>query len=344
MVIIHASDLNLKENQELISSTIKKGGLCVFPTETVYGIGADATNDDAIKKIFLAKGRPSDNPLIVHLASKDDLVQCVSEIPALAHPLMDHFWPGPLTLVFKKKSSISYLATGGLETVGIRIPSSIIAKHVIEAAGVPLCAPSANISGRPSATLFTHVLEDFKDKVDLLIDGGKVTIGLESTVLDITTPIPVLLRPGAITKTMIEHVLNLSIIDATEDAITDVPKSPGMKYRHYAPHGELSLVRGEFHQVVHFFEQSLKQNHEIGIIAPHEYLLNLKGKHLISIGSMHDPNEMATNIFEALRTMDQHHVNIIYIPTLNDKDLGQAIMNRLIKAASHRIIDLDEGR
>ncbi len=344
MLIIHASDLDQKANQDLIHATVKQGGLCVFPTETVYGIGADATNDEAIKKIFLAKGRPSDNPLIVHLASKDDLEKCVSEIPALAIPLMDQFWPGPLTLVFKKKSSISYLATGGLETVGIRIPSSMIAKKVIEAAGVPLCAPSANISGRPSATIFSHVLEDFKDKVELLIDGGKVTIGLESTVLDITTPIPVLLRPGAITKAMIEKVLHIAIMDGTQDAVTDIPKSPGMKYRHYAPHGELSLVRGELHQVVAFFKQSLSDNHNIGIIAPNEYLENLKGKHLISIGSMHDPDEIASNIFEALRTMDHNHVNVIYIPTLDDKDLGQAIMNRLLKAASHRIIDLDEGR
>ncbi len=341
MPIIHASELHKKEIQTLIHTTIHQGGLCVFPTETVYGIGADATNDEAIQKIFIAKGRPSDNPLIVHLATKEDLNACVREIPELAYPLIEAFWPGPLTLVFKKSASISDLVTGGLDTVGIRIPSSWIAQDVIRFAGVPLCAPSANISGRPSATLFSHVLEDFQDKVDLLIDGGKVSIGLESTVLDLTTPVPVLLRPGAITQAMIEHVLKTAIIDGTKEAISDTPKSPGMKYRHYAPHGELSLVKGELNQVINFFKQVIEKNKDIGIIAPKEYLETLSGKYLLSIGSMHDQKEMGSNIFEALRTMDQHHVKIIYMPTLDDKDFGQAIMNRLLKAASHRIIDLN---
>jgi L-threonylcarbamoyladenylate synthase len=344
MPIIHASELNQKKIQELIHTTIKSGGLCVFPTETVYGIGADATQDEAVKKIFIAKGRPSDNPLIVHLSSKKDLTQCVREIPEIAYPLMDEFWPGPLTLVFKKSPSISPLVTGGLDTVGIRIPSSILAQQVIQAAGVPLCAPSANISGKPSATLFSHVLDDFKDRVDLLIDGGKVTIGLESTVLDLTTPIPTLLRPGAITQKMIEDVLKVSILDATKDYIEGIPKSPGMKYKHYAPSGELSLVKGDFNQVIQYLTDAIVKNENIGIIAPKEYIDKLKGKHLLSMGSILDPNEIGSNLFSALRTMDQQHIQTIYIPVLDDQDLGQAIMNRLLKAASYRIIDLSEAR
>lgn len=195
MIIISAHKVQSPDNQERIKKTIEHGGLVVFPTETVYGIGADATNPEAVKRIFLAKGRPSDNPLIVHLADQRDLNRCVQDIPELAYPLMKAFWPGPLTLVFKKKPIIPHEVSGGLDTVGIRIPSSEVARFVIQASGVPICAPSANLSGKPSSTLFKHVLEDFSGKVDLMIDGGQVDIGLESTVLDLTTPIPVLLRP-----------------------------------------------------------------------------------------------------------------------------------------------------
>ena len=341
MRIIHARELHQRKIKDLIKQTIQEGGLCVFPTETVYGIGADATNDDAVKKIFMAKGRPSDNPLIVHLASKDDLLKCVREVPVLAYPLMASFWPGPLTLVFKKNALISNLVTGGLDTVGVRIPSSMVAQEVIQAAGVPLCAPSANVSGRPSATLFSHVLDDFSEKVDLLVDGGKVVIGIESTVLDVSTKTPVLLRPGAITKAMIEDVLGLAIIDATKEHIEGIPKSPGMKYKHYAPRGELILIKGSHDVVLTYFSERLKRDPELGIIAPTEYIEQLSGQYLVSIGSSNDLVEIGSNLFSALRWMDSHDVKTILIPTFEDLDYGQAIMNRLLKAANYKIITLD---
>ncbi len=340
MIIISAHKVQSPDNQERIKKTIEHGGLVVFPTETVYGIGADATNPEAVKRIFLAKGRPSDNPLIVHLADQRDLNRCVQDIPELAYPLMKAFWPGPLTLVFKKKPIIPHEVSGGLDTVGIRIPSSEVARFVIQASGVPICAPSANLSGKPSSTLFKHVLEDFSGKVDLMIDGGQVDIGLESTVLDLTTPIPVLLRPGAITKRMIEEILQLGIMDATQDDIKDIPKAPGMKYTHYAPKGELTLVEGSFDHVVMYINQMIRkhQPHEVGVIAPKEYMDSISAYYKVDLGSLHDLNEVAKNIFLALRQMDALHIKMIYIPSLPAEDLGQAIMNRLIKAAGHRII------
>lgn len=340
MIIISAHHVQSHDNQERIKKTIEQGGLVVFPTETVYGIGADATNPDAVKRIFLAKGRPSDNPLIVHLADQQDLDKCVDSIPELAYPLMKAFWPGPLTLVFKKKPIIPKEVSGGLDTVGIRIPSSEVARMVIQASGVPICAPSANLSGKPSSTLFKHVIDDFSGKVDIMIDGGQVDIGLESTVLDLTTPIPVLLRPGAITKKMIEEILQLGIMDATHDEIKDIPKAPGMKYTHYAPKGELTLVEGSFDNVLTYINQMVRkhQPHEVGVIAPKEYMESISAYYKVDLGSLHDLNEVAKNIFIALRQMDALHIKSIYIPSLPTEDLGQAIMNRLTKAAGHRII------
>jgi L-threonylcarbamoyladenylate synthase len=339
MIIIRAEDIQSIENQKRIQQTIKKGGLVVFPTETVYGIGADATNPEAVKKIFEAKGRPTDNPLIVHLAFQKDLDQCVLSIPELAYPLMTQFWPGPLTLVFKKKTIIPPEVSGGLDTVGIRIPSSEVARDVIRAAGVPICAPSANLSGKPSSTLFKHVLEDFSGKVDIMIDGGQVSIGLESTVLDLTTPIPVLLRPGAITKKMIEETLHMGIMDATHEEVRDIPKSPGMKYTHYAPKGEVNIIEGSFEHVVTYINQQVRiyQPDEVGVIAPNEYMQSISAHYKVNLGSLTNLNEVAKNIFLALRQMDALKIKIILIPALPAEDLGQAIMNRLTKAAGHRI-------
>ena len=342
MKIYGSEDLSKEEVKQDIHQTIHSGGLVVFPTETVYGIGADATNADAVKRIFFAKGRPSDNPLIVHLADRHDLDLFITEVPKLALPLMDAYWPGPLTLIFHKKDIIPKEVSGGLSTVGVRIPSSVIAKEVIRIAQVPICAPSANLSGKPSSTLFEHVKQDFKDRVDILIDGGKVEIGLESTVLDVTTPIPTLLRPGAITKQMIESTLGIGIIDATELKIDYVPRSPGMKYTHYAPVGNVKLIQGIKEDVIKFINQDIldKDKHLVGVIGPSEYMEDIQSFYKVDLGSLNHLEEVARNLFLALRQMDSLHIEFIYIVALPREGLGQAIMNRLIKAAGNQIIDV----
>ncbi|MDY0075604.1 MAG: L-threonylcarbamoyladenylate synthase [Acholeplasmataceae bacterium] len=343
MDIIKGSLVNQKQVKMHIKEIIQAGGLVVFPTETVYGIGADATNEKAVQKIFIAKGRPSDNPLIVHLAHPKDLEMIVYDIPEVAKPLMKAYWPGPLTLIFWKKEIIPKSVSGGLDTVGVRIPDSKIARTIIEAAGVPICAPSANVSGRPSSTLFEHVLEDFMGKVDLIIDGGMTDIGIESTVLDVTTPIPVLLRPGAITQSMIEKTINMGIIDATETPVHDVPKSPGMKYTHYAPQGDIHLIEGEKENVIEYINKEIKKypEHQIGVIAPDEYIKSIDAHYKVALGSLLKPEEMGRNLFLALRQMDQLKIKIIMIPALPKEELGQAIMNRLYKAAGQKIIKID---
>lgn len=339
MTIYSSKDIQKPEVRQDIQRIIKAGGLIVFPTETVYGIGADATNPDAVKRIFLAKGRPSDNPLIVHLADRHDVETIVQEIPAIAIPLMDTYWPGPLTLIFQKKEIIPKEVSGGLQTVGVRIPSSLIAQEVIRSAGVPICAPSANISGKPSSTLFEHVKQDFEGRVDILVDGGQVDIGLESTVLDVTTPIPVLLRPGAVTKQMIEMTLGIGIIDATETKVEDVPRSPGMKYTHYAPRGKVKLIQGTREDVISFINQDIQEKDlsQVGVIAPHEYMKDIQAYYKVDLGSLQHLEEVGRNIFLALRQMDTLNLEFIYIPALPYAGLGQAIMNRLLKAAGNEI-------
>jgi L-threonylcarbamoyladenylate synthase len=339
MTIYSSKDIQKPEVRQDIQRIIKAGGLIVFPTETVYGIGADATNPDAVKRIFLAKGRPSDNPLIVHLADRHDVETIVQEIPAIAIPLMDTYWPGPLTLIFQKKEIIPKEVSGGLQTVGVRIPSSLIAQEVIRSAGVPICAPSANISGKPSSTLFEHVKQDFEGRVDILVDGGQVDIGLESTVLDVTTPIPVLLRPGAVTKHMIEMTLGIGIIDATETKVEDVPRSPGMKYTHYAPRGKVKLIQGTREDVISFINQDIQEKdlNQVGVIAPHEYMKDIQAYYKVDLGSLQHLEEVGRNIFLALRQMDTLNLEFIYIPALPYAGLGQAIMNRLLKAAGNEI-------
>ncbi len=338
--LYQAAQLNQIEVQNHIKSVLKQGGLVVFPTETVYGIGANALMDDAVKAIYHAKGRPSDNPLIVHVAKTDDIHQYVKEVPEIALPLIEAFMPGPLTLVLYKDQSLSKIVTGGLDTVAIRVPSHPVAQKVIEISGLPICAPSANLSGKPSSTQVSHVLQDFDGKVDIIIDGGSTEIGLESTVLDLTTDIPTLLRPGRISLKMIETVLSMKICDASESKISDIPKSPGMKYTHYAPKGKLSIVKGDFNQVVDYLNHQAFNNPDIGIICPTEYAKLINSKHVYDLGSLNEMNQIGAHIFAALRQMDQLLIQEIYIPYLPTEGLGSAIMNRLIKASGHHIIQL----
>jgi len=338
--IYHKEDLKNDQVKSHIKSVLHKGGLVVFPTETVYGIGANALNPQAVLNIYQAKGRPSDNPLIVHIAHKKDLFQYIDDIPQVAIKLIDHYWPGPLTLIFNKSSIIPYEVTGGLETVALRMPNHPIALDVIGLSELPICAPSANLSGRPSSTLFEHVYQDFNNKVDVIIDGGKAKIGLESTVLDVTTPIPTLLRPGAITKEMIEKTLALGIIDGTNKKIDDIPKSPGMKYKHYAPKGKMMMVDGNIHDVISYINtqvQSLDLN-KTAVIGAYEITSQIDLKYKVSLGHLSNLDEIASNLFIALRQMDDLGIEYIFIHSLPESDLGQAIMNRLSKASGYNTI------
>jgi L-threonylcarbamoyladenylate synthase len=338
--IYRKEDLRNEQVKAHIKSVLHQGGLVVFPTETVYGIGANALNPQAVLSIYQAKGRPSDNPLIVHIAHKKDLYQYIDDIPRVSTKLMDAYWPGPLTLIFDKSSKIPYEVTGGLNTVAIRMPNHPIALDVIGLSELPICAPSANLSGRPSSTLFEHVYEDFNGKVDIIIDGGKAKIGLESTVLDVTTPIPTLLRPGAITKAMIEKTLELGIIDGTDKKVNDIPKSPGMKYKHYAPKGQMTLVDGKIENVISYVNQIVKSLDitKTAVIGADEVTSHIDLKYKVSLGHLSNLDEIASNLFIALRQMDDLGIEHIFIHSLPESDLGQAIMNRLSKASGYNTI------
>jgi L-threonylcarbamoyladenylate synthase len=251
-------DLDKSSVKDDIRNTLLSGKNVIFPTETVYGIGAYALSETGVKSIYAVKGRPSDNPLIIHFTNLKDILNYIEIDQDYVKDLMQAFWPGPLTLVLRKKPIVPEFITGGLDTVGVRIPGHEIARKVIDIAGVPICAPSANISGKPSATLFEHVLEDFNGKVDIIIDGGKSEVGLESTVVDVTKEVPVILRPGMITKAMIKGITK-EVIMNSEVIGEETPKAPGMKYKHYAPVGELIIVEGEEKKVIDYINKRTKE-------------------------------------------------------------------------------------
>jgi L-threonylcarbamoyladenylate synthase len=340
-VIIEAKDLNKKKNIKLIKETIQTGHTVVFPTETVYGIGGDAINPHAVKRIYEAKGRPSDNPLIMHIAKKSDVMIYAKHISKVAKKLMTVFWPGPLTLIFDKKDIVPYETTGGLETVAIRYPNHPIAKKIINIAHKPLAAPSANISGRPSSTTFKHVFEDLNGRVDIIIDGGESTIGIESTVIDVTEKIPVILRPGFITQEMIESILDMKIIDASEKKLGDKVKSPGMKYTHYKPKGEVKLIQGSTAQIRDFINDISHLSNKQAFICSDELAREMKDCHILRpIGSIHKLDQIAKNLFAALREMDDLHIEYVYVEFFPQTSIGHAIMNRLLKASGYQVIKL----
>lgn len=325
---------------------LKNGGLVAFPTETVYGIGGNALDEKAIQNIYTAKGRPSDNPLIIHIGERAALNLYAKEIPEAAIKLMDAFWPGPLTLIFKKTELISDYITGGLDTVAIRYPSNKLAAAIIKASGVPIAAPSANISGRPSPTRARHVVEDLEGRVDMIIDGGNSTIGLESTVVDVTGDIPIILRPGSVTKAMLEKILDRVDIDKAlmKDNSELKPRSPGMKYKHYAPKGQLTVVYGEDKQSIEWINKQVEKfeekNNIVGVIATTEEAEKYKCKLVIEIGSITNQEEIASNLFKVLRKMDKEKAEYIFIRALKEEEIGVATMNRLLKAAGNRKIVL----
>lgn len=327
------------------AETLRNGGTVIFPTETVYGLGANALDENAIKKIFEAKGRPSDNPLIVHVVKTEDINELVRELPQKAEKLISEFWPGPLTLIFKKASIVSEIVTGGLDTVAIRMPAHPIAKLLIELAGVPVAAPSANLSGKPSPTMEEHVINDMKGRVDAIICGGDADVGVESTVLDITSDIPMILRPGGVTKEDLEKVIGKVDVDPALQKSEDsqlIPKSPGMKYTHYSPNAEVVLVSGNLDSVTDNIER-IRKNEEakgrkVGIMATNQTKDIYKGGTIISLGSRDKLESVAANLFKVLREFDEKGVDIILAETFDEKGLGQAIMNRLMKAAGYNIV------
>ena len=323
---------------------INNGGTVVFPTETVYGIGADALNDDAVDKIFKAKGRPQDNPLIVHIAKFDDLYDLVSEIPDKAKVLAENYWPGPMTMILNKKDLLSDKITAGLKTAAIRLPVNEIALALIRESKKPIAAPSANTSGKPSPTEVGHVIEDLMGKVDMIIDGGSTYIGLESTVVDMTTDIPMILRPGGITLEDIVKVLGQceydpAIIKSDEKI---VPKSPGQKYRHYHPKAEVILYKGSLDNMVNTinkeYEKHELEGKNVGIMSTVQTDKHYALKKTICVGDRTNLLTISSNLFKDLRKFDELGIDIILAEAVDEQGLGKAIMNRLGKAAGKTII------
>jgi len=317
------------------------GGLVAFPTETVYGLGADALNSSAADRIYLAKGRPSDNPLIVHIAEIEALTEVAVDVPSEAYQLAEAFWPGPLTMILNKSDKIPLSTTGGLDTVAVRMPSNPLALAIIKESGTYIAAPSANISGKPSPTSAEHVIDDLDGKVDMIIDGGMVSIGIESTIVDLTGKVPMILRPGIITWEMLSLVLGEVAID-TE--ISEHPKAPGMKYKHYAPLGELTIIEGDLEAVIKKINQLVSEKEEtgfkVGVMATDETLAAYHCQSKISMGSRRDYKAIAHQLYDTLRRFDALDAEYIYCESFKGEDAWQAIMNRLLKAAGNQLISV----
>lgn len=337
---------NIKDIEEA-ASVIKEGGVVAFPTETVYGLGADALNPLAVKKIFEAKGRPQDNPLIIHVANKN-LESLVKEIPSIANKIMDRFWPGPLTLIFKKKNIIPDVTSANLDTIGVRMPSNEIALKLIESSGTPIAAPSANISGRPSPTDVERCIEDLEGKIDYILGGNRSDVGVESTILDLSVDPPCVLRPGGITLEMLKEIderiyIDPAIMKKSNENIK--PKAPGMKYRHYAPKAKIKIINGNTEKTIEKIKDLL-QNYidnklRVGVMTCDEHINYYSNQvEIISLGSRKKLDEIAKNLFEALRSFDDRGVDIILAEGYEEKDLGIAIMNRLKKAAAYDILEV----
>ena len=329
---------------------LKAGGLVAFPTETVYGLGGNALDPQASMKIYAAKGRPSDNPLIVHIAEIDQLAEITTEIPQGAKILAEKYWPGPLTMILPKADIVPKETTGGLDSVAVRFPSDRIAQELIKAAGGFVAAPSANTSGRPSPTMAEHVEEDLGDAIDMIIDGGQVGIGLESTSVAFTEDVPVVLRPGYISLEMLKETLGDVRMDRglliTDNSVH--PKAPGMKYRHYAPKADLSIVEGTEEQVIgcinRLSAEAEKKGLKVGVIATNETKDRYAHADVFSIGSREEEETIAHHLYEVLRNFDDDRVDLIYSEAFYTPRMGQAIMNRLLKAAGHKIINAQEEK
>ena len=333
------------DTYSLASEILKSGGLVAFPTETVYGLGANALDRKAVLSIFSAKGRPADNPLIVHVHCRDQL-EPLCEIPERAIPLMDAFWPGPLTILCQKKPTIPDEVTAGLPTVAVRMPSHPVARKMLQVCNLPVAAPSANSSGRPSPTTAAHVLEDMNGKIPLIIDGGMCDVGVESTVLDLCHGDPVILRPGGVTREMIADVLHCEIAVAGSVLRplleNETALSPGMRYRHYAPRAVVTLVQGPEDHVVPLLQRLYKEQESSGkrscVLCFSEHVSCLSDCNPHDIGSVTDPSETAHRLFDILRQLDEEGMESVFSEVVPPEGVGLAVMNRLGRAASFRII------
>lgn len=324
---------------------IAAGELVAFPTETVYGLGGDAMHPLAARKIYAAKGRPSDNPLIVHIADFADMKRVAARLPEQAGKLAEAFWPGPLTMIVEKNDSVPEETTGGLNTVAVRMPEHPVALELIRVSGCLIAAPSANTSGRPSPTEASHVMEDLSGKIAMILDGGPVEIGIESTIIDLTEQVPMILRPGYITRGMLEEVLGEKVM--VDPGIIDSgdarkPKAPGMKYRHYAPKAELVIVDGAEDAVVQKINELVHHKKDEGkktaVIASEETRRRYESDVVLCIGTRSDENAIAQHLYKILRECDELDVEEIYSESFQTPRIGHAIMNRLLKAAGHTVI------
>lgn len=337
----HIDEEKIRRAGELIA----KGELVAFPTETVYGLGGDALDPKAAQKIYGAKGRPSDNPLIVHIAEFSDLERIAREVPPQAKRLADAFWPGPLTMIVWKNNLVPYATTGGMETVAVRMPNHPVALSLIKKSGRLIAAPSANTSGRPSPTEASHVAEDLSGRIAMILDGGPVGIGIESTIIDLTEEKPMVLRPGYITPQMLSEAMGEEVIIdpgiiAADD--TKKPKAPGMKYKHYAPKADMVIVEGEEQAVIDkinaLVREKEKSGVEVAVIACEETKDFYHAKNVLSMGRRTNEEEIARHLYRILRECDELSVAAIYSESFSTPRIGNAIMNRLLKAAGHQVI------
>ncbi|MDO4489904.1 MAG: L-threonylcarbamoyladenylate synthase [Lachnospiraceae bacterium] len=336
-------NLNIPALEEA-GEILKNGGLVGFPTETVYGLGGNALDPEASRKIYAAKGRPSDNPLIIHIADLEALPPIVREIPEKARILAEACWPGPLTMIFPKADIVPYETTGGLDTVAVRLPSNEIAREMIRRAGGYVAAPSANVSGRPSPTTAEHVAEDLGERIEMIIDGGLVQIGLESTIVDCTEETPMILRPGFLNQEKLEEILGRVELDPglLGETAHVRPKAPGMRYRHYAPKADLSIVEGDSEAVVSEIRRLSREYRQagkkVGIICTDETRAHYTEGTVLSIGARAEEETIARHLYEVLRQFDETQVDVIFSESFHTPQMGMAIMNRLLKAAGHRVI------
>ena len=343
--IFHITDPGAQQGEiETAAAILRDGGLLGIPTETVYGLGANGLNTDAVRRIFEAKGRPQDNPLILHIPEAGWLTRYCRNIPPAAYELARRFWPGPLTMILRRRANVPNATTGGLDTVGIRCPDHPVTLAIIRAAGVPVAAPSGNLSGRPSPTCARHMIEDMDGRIDGIVDGGPCGVGVESTIIDLTTPIPRLLRPGGLPLESLREALGEVAVDKAvlaPLAAGERPKAPGMKYRHYAPKAPVTVVTGDSRRTARYIRENLGEN--TGVICFEEYREEFPGCVVEPMGSVLDKAEQARRVFDALRAFDATGVTAIFAQCPGEGGLGLAVANRLKKAAGFQVVNLGEG-
>jgi L-threonylcarbamoyladenylate synthase len=346
-LVLKVSARRLKMTKIRIAAhIIRKGGTVAFPTETVYGLGADALNAEAVRKLFEAKRRPPDNPIIVHVAGKEDAYRLARDVPETAEKLMVRFWPGPLTLVLKRSRVVPDITVVGLDTIGIRMPKNKVALALLRESGVPIAAPSANLAGKPSPTTAQHVIEDLAGRIDAILDAGPTKIGVESTVINMTSSPPEILRPGGTPYEKLKEVLGEVRLHPLAKAEKKVRLtkaiSPGMKHRHYAPEAQMVVVEGKLEKVVEKVQELAKthmaKGEKVGVLATEESVFSYEADVVKSLGSRENPTVIAKNLFGLLREFDEEKVDIIIAEGISPRGLGLAVMNRLRKASNFNII------